>query len=93
MFLKLLKSIEENKITILSFFLLFFIVSAYSQQGIKVKNLKLNNKLNHFAPVMSKGKVYFSRNKLNSKGKPIKTRFGGYMYSLLKANVDTQGVR
>lgn len=56
-----------------------------------MKNLKLNNKLNHFAPVMSKGKVYFSRNKLNSKGKPLKTRFGGYMYSLLKANLDTQG--
>lgn len=60
-------------------------------QDVKVKNIKLNNNLNHFAATVANGKVYFSQNKLNARGKPIKTRMNTFVYTLKKANVDTQG--
>ncbi|MFD1064225.1 hypothetical protein ACFQ1Q_13295 [Winogradskyella litorisediminis] len=68
-----------------------FLAFSVSAQNLKVKNVKINNGLNHFAPVMSNGKIYFSQNKLNHRGKPIKTRMNTYVYTLNKANVDTQG--
>ncbi|WP_073086004.1 TolB family protein [Winogradskyella jejuensis] len=40
---------------------------------------------------MNKGKVYFSQNKLNSKGKPVKTRLNTYLYTLVSGYVDSQG--
>lgn len=63
---------------------------SYSQE-LQLKNIKLNNELDHFSVTMNNGKVYFSQNKLNPRGKLIKTRLKSYVYTLKKGNVDSQG--
>ncbi|TCK68917.1 WD40 repeat protein [Winogradskyella wandonensis] len=76
---------------VFSIFMLLFIASIGFSQNIKVKNIKLNNELNHFSAIMNNGRVYFSQNKLNLRGKPVKTRLNTYLYTLISGYVDSQG--
>lgn len=60
-------------------------ISLGFSQNIEIKNLKVNNDLDHFAAVFNKGKVFFSHNLTYKKGKPMKDRFNGNVYTLFEA--------
>ncbi|RZN80285.1 MAG: hypothetical protein EVB11_11730 [Winogradskyella sp.] len=93
MYLKLHRNIGEIKALLkitLVYILILFSTLSFSQE-IKIKNIKLNSKLDHFSAMMNNGKVYFSRNLTNKRGKPIKSKSNTFIYTLIKANVDTQG--
>lgn len=93
MFLRLLKNIDLMKVTWTNALIITMIFGSISSfgQDIKIKSIKINSKLDHFSPIMLNGKMFFSRNLLNSKGKPVRDRFGTQLFTLLEANIDTQG--
>ncbi|RZN78444.1 MAG: hypothetical protein EVB12_05430 [Winogradskyella sp.] len=92
MCLKLPKSLDVIKFLVYKIFIVFLLCSNLSLgQNIKIKNIKLNNKLDHFSPVMLNGKMFYSRNLLTARGKLVKDRFGTQLFTLIEANVDTQG--
>ncbi|MBT8244566.1 MAG: hypothetical protein HKP48_00810 [Winogradskyella sp.] len=93
--MKLHKSIGETSMALRSLLIIvlcLMVTICFSQDiKIKIKNIKLNNKLDHFSAMMNNGNVYFSQNLTNKRGKPIKNGSKTFIYSLIKANLDKQG--
>lgn len=94
MFLKLPKRIvENNKANKFYCFLFFISVSFFiNSQEITIKQLKINNDLDHFsATVVAKDKVFLSHNLTTKRGRPIRDRFDGFVYNLFEGQLASDG--
>lgn len=74
------------------FTLLFLIVlsNGFSQE-IEVKNLKINNKLDHFAARVVNGKVYYSSNLTTNSGRAILDKFAQNLFGIYEGTVSEDG--
>lgn len=93
MFLKKQNNTEEiNTMLKTKFTLLFllFISLSFSQEA-KVKKLEINTELDHFAARVSGDKIFFSQNLTTKRGRAIKDKYGGFVFTIYEASISTDG--
>jgi hypothetical protein len=95
MFLKKQKNTEENNIMFKTKFTLLFLLAlsyGFSQnKDVEVKKLEINTKLDHFAARVSGDNIYFSHNMTTKRGRAIKDKFDGNVYTIYEAPVSKDG--
>ncbi|GGW66828.1 WD40 repeat protein [Winogradskyella epiphytica] len=70
----------------------FLLLSAFSFcQEFEIRNLKINDKYDHFAVRKVGDIVFFSTNLLTRRGNPIRDRFQQELYGVYEAKVDEHG--
>lgn len=74
----------------LTLLFLCFITLGFSQE-VKVKKLKINNKLDHFAARVVKDKVFISYNLTTKSGRAILDNYAQNLYGVYEASVDKDG--
>lgn len=77
------------KNTILALFCMLTLVN--NAQNIKIKNLKLNNKLDHFSVLVNNGNLYFTHNLKDKRQRPIKDRYNSFLYTVYKGEISSNG--
>ncbi len=95
MYLTTQKNTVENKHRFLgpiAMFIFLLTSIAINAQDVKVKQLKINSELDHFAAtVVGKDKVFLSRNLTTKRGRPIRDRFDGFVYNLFEGKLTDDG--
>lgn len=76
---------------ITSIFLLIASLSFSQRNEIEVKNLSLNSDLDHFAARQVGDVVYYSHNLTTKRGRPIKDKYSGFVYTMYKAKSNSNG--
>ncbi|MDH7914165.1 hypothetical protein [Winogradskyella sp. SYSU M77433] len=80
----------KTKFTLL--LVLLSLNSTFSQsKDVELKQLKINNDLDHFAARVVGQKIYFSSNLVNRREKPLKDNFGQSIYGLYEGEFDGEG--
>ena len=76
------------------FTLLFLLVISYSfsqNKDVEVTKLEINSKLDHFAARVSGDKIYFGHNMTTKRGRAIKDKFNGFIYTIYEAPLSEDG--
>lgn len=71
--------------------LLIVCITCGFSQDVEVKKLNLNTNLDHFSVIVKNDKVYFSHNLKTKRGRPIKDKYNGFVYSIYEASTDDTG--
>ncbi|WP_179020345.1 PD40 domain-containing protein [Winogradskyella forsetii] len=69
---------------------LFFISLGFSQE-VEIKNLKINNKLDHFAARVVNDKILLSSNLVTKRGRAILDRFSQQLFGIYEGTLDENG--
>ncbi|WP_179008352.1 TolB family protein [Winogradskyella forsetii] len=69
---------------------LFFISLGFSQE-VEIKNLKINNKLDHFAARVVNDKILLSSNLVTKRGRAILDGFSQQLFGIYEGTVDENG--
>ncbi|WP_178988935.1 TolB-like translocation protein [Winogradskyella schleiferi] len=69
---------------------LFFISLGFSQE-VEIKNLKINNKLDHFAARVVNDKVLLSSNLVTKRGRAILDKFSQQLFGIYEGTIDEDG--
>ncbi len=78
--------------TIFTLILLVVISLGFSQsEGVQVKNLEINTKLDHFAARVCGDKIYFGYHLTTKRGRAIKDKYDGNIYGIYEAPVSKDG--
>jgi len=79
------------KIKVTLLFLFAFTFGFSQNEDVEVKNLKINNKLNHFAARVVGDKIFFSHNLTTKRGRAIKDKYDGFIYTMYEAPLSEDG--
>ncbi|WP_299364288.1 hypothetical protein [Winogradskyella sp.] len=72
--------------------LLLTIAFSFSQsKDVEVKKLKINTELDHFAARVVGDKLFFSHNLTTKRGRAIKDKFDGFIYTMYEAPASKDG--
>lgn len=72
--------------------LIFLLGMTFSfSQNTEVRNLKINNELDHFSASVVGNKVFFSTTLTNKRGRPLTDKYKGFIYNLYEGSFDFQG--
>ncbi|MFP4845729.1 TolB family protein [Winogradskyella sp. PE311] len=80
---------RNTKFTIL--LILAFTYGFSQSTDVNVKKLKINTELDHFAARVVGDKIYFSHNLTTKRGRAIKDKFDGFIYTMYEAPLSTDG--
>jgi Tol biopolymer transport system component len=80
---------RRTKFTIL--LILAFTYGFSQSTDVNVKKLKINTELDHFAARVVGEKIYFSHNLTTKRGRAIKDKFDGFIYTMYEAPLSTDG--
>tara|TARA_R110002111_G_scaffold76951_3_gene122043 strand:- start:5086 stop:6027 length:942 start_codon:yes stop_codon:yes gene_type:complete len=93
--LKKQNSIEENRVmfkTKLTLLFVFILTYGFSQNKVvEIKKLEINTKLDHFAARVVGDKVYFSHNLTSKRGRALRDKYDGFIYTMYEALVNDDG--
>jgi hypothetical protein len=70
---------------------LTFIYGFSQSEDVEVKKLKINTKLDHFAARVVGDKIYFSHNLTTKRGRAIKDKYDGFVYTMYEAPLSEDG--
>ncbi|WP_339752200.1 hypothetical protein [uncultured Winogradskyella sp.] len=88
-------SIEENRVmfkTKLTLLFVFILTYGFSQNKVvEIKKLEINTKLDHFAARVVGDKVYFSHNLTSKRGRALRDKYDGFIYTMYEALVNDDG--
>ncbi|MBV7268630.1 TolB family protein [Winogradskyella luteola] len=76
------------------FTLLLLLTLAYSfsqSDDVAIKPLKINTKLNHYGAQVAGDKIYFSHHLTTKRGRPIKDKYDGFIYTTYEASLSEDG--
>ncbi|MBO3116042.1 PD40 domain-containing protein [Winogradskyella sp. DF17] len=76
---------------ITSIFLLITTLCFSQRNEVEVKNLSLNSDLDHFAARQVGDVVYYSHNLTTKRGRPIKDKYSGFVYTMYTAKPNSNG--
>ncbi len=79
----------KTKFTLL--LVLTFTFCFSQSEDVDVKKLKINNELDHFATRVVGDKLFFSYNLTTKRGRAIKDKFDGFIYTMYEAPVSEDG--
>lgn len=85
---------ENNTMYKANFTLLFLLALTYGfsqSKDVEVKKLEINTKLDHFAARVSGNKIFFSHNLTTKRGRAIKDKYNGNVYTIYEASVSKDG--
>lgn len=93
MYLKKLNRIEENNTMLKARITLLFlcVITLGLSQEVQIKNLKINNKLDHFAARIVNDKVFFSSNLVTDSGRLILDEYAQNLYGIYEGVVGEDG--
>lgn len=80
-----------TKFTRLLFALMFSMYGFSQNEAVTVKKLKINTKLNHFSARVVGDNVFFSHNLTTKRGRAIKDKFDGSIYTMYYAPLREDG--
>lgn len=72
-------------------FLLVYTFCIAQNDEVEVINLSINSKLDHFAARQVGDLVYYSHNLTNKRGRPIKDKYSGFVYTMYTARSNEEG--
>tara|TARA_R110002049_G_scaffold209022_1_gene379594 strand:- start:314 stop:1219 length:906 start_codon:yes stop_codon:yes gene_type:complete len=79
----------KTKLTLLFVFILTY---GFSQNKVvEIKKLEINTKLDHFAARVVGDKVYFSHNLTSKRGRALRDKYDGFIYTMYEALVNDDG--
>lgn len=81
----------KNKAPLILLFILMFSISFCQSKDVEVKKLDINNRYDHFAARVVGDSLYFSYNLTTKRGRPIKDKFDGYIYTMYTSEVSEDG--